>query len=139
MTEARHLSIHFNKKLEDEGLTSTGGEDAGKHLRSLRVLNDVNWEDVDEYGTIKFPPQSIVDFEKFKFLRELVIVGFNFKDGKLPKGITNLVLLRCSRLQDCRFDELPSSIRNLVYLETLDLQGSPKVRIPNVLKKLCRL
>lgn len=124
LTEARHLSIHFNKKFEsvDEGLTSTGGEDAGKHLRSLRVSNDVHWEETDDFGTIKFPPQSILNFKKFKFLRELVIVRFSFDCGKLPKGITNLVLLRCLRLQDCKLDELPRSIRNFVYLETLDLE-----------------
>ncbi|KAL1548369.1 putative disease resistance protein [Salvia divinorum] len=134
----RHMTIYFKNKHNRLINSSRREEHPSKHLRSLRILNDVTWDAV-EFGVIEFPPQSIVDFKKYKFLRELVIESFKFEGGKLPKGITDLLLLRCIRLQHCYLDKLPSSIRNLVYLDTIDLVGSWNVRVPNVLNELFRL
>ncbi|XP_057778246.1 putative disease resistance protein At1g50180 [Salvia miltiorrhiza] len=126
----RHLAIHFRTRaveVEPDEL----GEDTSKHLRSLQMFNRGN------FG--KFPPPSIVDFHKFKLLKDLVMVGFAFAGRKLPKGITNLVHLKCLRLESCEFDKLPTSIRNLVYMDTLDLSLSKNVEVPNVFKELVRL
>ncbi|KAG6428196.1 hypothetical protein SASPL_112447 [Salvia splendens] len=135
---ARHMSIYFKNKHNRLINSDRREEHLSKHLRSLRILNGVTWDAI-EFGVIEFPPQSIVDFKKYKFLRELVIESFKFEGGKLPKGITDLLLLRCIRLQHCVLDKLPSSIRNLVYLDTIDLVGSWNVRVPNVLNELFRL
>ncbi|XP_042051680.1 probable disease resistance protein At1g58602 [Salvia splendens] len=135
---ARHMSIYFKNKHNRLINSDRREEHLSKHLRSLRILNDVTWDAI-EFGVIEFPPQSIVGFKKYKFLRELVIESFKFEGGKLPKGITDLLLLRCIRLQHCVLDKLPSSIRNLVYLDTIDLVGSWNVRVPNVLNELFRL
>ncbi|XP_047948478.1 probable disease resistance protein At1g58602 isoform X1 [Salvia hispanica] len=133
--KTRHLAVHFKTELqlEHDGITVTCAEDNRKHLRSLEILNDI------EKRRIEFPPQSIVDFWKFKLLRGLVILRFKFADRKLPKGITELVLLRYLRLRECELDSLPSSISNLAYLDTLDLYLSRNVRVPNVLSKMSRL
>ncbi|XP_057802736.1 probable disease resistance protein At1g58602 [Salvia miltiorrhiza] len=129
----RYLVIHFRTR-EVEVEPDELGEASSKHLRSLQIFN-VNNSSVD----VEFPPQSIIDFHKFNFLRDLVMVRFKFAGRKLPKGITNLVHLRRLRLRECKFDKLPSSIKNLVYMDTLDLFGSNNVEVSNVFKKMLRL
>ncbi|XP_057781242.1 probable disease resistance protein At1g58602 [Salvia miltiorrhiza] len=121
-----HLAIHFRTEvgLEPDKL----GEDSSKYLRSLQMVNHRN--------AVEFSLQSIVDFQKFKLLRDLVMVGFKFQGRKLPKGITNLVHLRRLRLEKCEFDKLPLSIRNLIYMDTLDLTSSYNVEVPNVFKEM---
>ncbi|XP_057802456.1 probable disease resistance protein At1g58602 isoform X2 [Salvia miltiorrhiza] len=75
-----------------------------------------------------------------KHLRSLQMFNRSSNSGrKLPKGITNLVHLRCLRLERCEFDKLPTSIRNLVYMDTLDLNHSRNVEVPNVFKEMLRL
>ncbi|XP_057781243.1 putative disease resistance protein At1g50180 [Salvia miltiorrhiza] len=126
----RHLAIHFRTrevKLEPVEL----GEDSSKHLRSLQMFNHSY---SDEY-----PWQRVVNFQKFKLLRDLVMVGFEFARRKLPKEITNLVHLRRLSLKRCEFDKIPLSIRNLVYIDTLDLAASWNVEVPNVFKELVHL
>ncbi|XP_057781236.1 probable disease resistance protein At1g58602 [Salvia miltiorrhiza] len=129
--KVRHLAIHFRTR-EVEVEHDELGEDTSKHLRSLQMFNRSG-------NSGKFPPPSIVDFHKFKLLKDLVVVGFAFARRKLPKGITNLVHLRCLRLEYCEFDKLPTSIRNLVYMDTLHLNHLRNVEVPNVFKELVRL
>ncbi|XP_047949546.1 putative disease resistance protein At1g50180 [Salvia hispanica] len=128
----QHLAIHFRSEVEHEPAV-TCGEDTSKHIRSLRLTNLIN------SNVFLFPPQSMVDLQKFKLLRDLVIVGFKFAGGKLPRGITNLVHLRSLCLQGCELDKLPSSIRNLVYIDTIDLANTMNVEVPNVLQEMLRL
>ncbi|XP_057781228.1 probable disease resistance protein At1g58602 [Salvia miltiorrhiza] len=125
----RHLAIHFKSdvKLELDEL----GEDSCKHLRSLQMSNGRN--------VVEILQQSIVDFQKFKLLRDLGMDGFKFEGRKLPKGITNLVHLRSLSLVECEFDKLPLSISNLVYMDTLNLYCSRNVEVPNVFKEMLRL
>ncbi|XP_057775948.1 probable disease resistance protein At1g58602 [Salvia miltiorrhiza] len=132
----RHLTIHFWKEVqvEPDELTLTWGEDSSEHLRSLQMFNHINSGVV-----VEFPPQGIVDFQKFKLLRDLVMVGFKFEGRKLSKGITSLVHLRRLCLERCEFDTLLSSIRNLVYMDTLDLTDSMNIEVPNVFKEMVRL
>ncbi|KAH6812811.1 hypothetical protein C2S51_021829 [Perilla frutescens var. frutescens] len=129
INKTRHLAIHFPARvIRPEGgvdLTITTCE----HLRSLEVLT--------EFGS--FPPESIIDFEKFKVLRELLIENFSFEGRKLPRGITKLVHLRYFGLRHCtHLDKLPSSLCNLVHLDTLDLYLSENLRVPNIFKKMRR-
>ncbi|XP_047953822.1 probable disease resistance protein At1g58602 [Salvia hispanica] len=128
----RYLAINFRSEVEHEH-TVACGEDTSEHIRSVQLSNLI------ESNVVEFRPQSILDFQKFKLLRELVIVRFKFTGGKLPKGITKLVHLRCLRLYNCELDKLPSSMRNLVYMDTLDLTGSANVVVPNVFKEMLRL
>ncbi|XP_057781301.1 probable disease resistance protein At1g58602 isoform X2 [Salvia miltiorrhiza] len=132
----RHLAIHFWKEVqvEPDELTLTWGEDSSEHLRSLQMFNHIGSGVI-----VEFPPQGIVDFQKFKLLRDLVMVGFKFEGRKLSKGIASLVHLRRLYLKRCDFDKLPSSIRNLVYMDTLDLTLSKNVEVPNVFKEMVRL
>ncbi|XP_057778258.1 probable disease resistance protein At1g58602 [Salvia miltiorrhiza] len=132
----RHLAIHFRKEVqvEPDELTLTWGEDSSEHLRSLQMFNHI-----DSGVVVEFPPQGIVDFQKFKLLRDLVMVGFKFEGRKLSKGITSLVHLRRLRLERCEFDTLSSSIRNLVYMDTLQLTYSMNIEVPNVFKEMVRL
>ncbi|XP_057802310.1 putative disease resistance protein At1g59780 [Salvia miltiorrhiza] len=131
----RHLAIHFRKEVqvEPDELTLTWGEDSNEHLRSLQMFSHIN------SGVVEFPPQGIVDFHKFKLLRDLVMVGFKFEGRKLSKGIASLVHLKRLYLKRCDFDKLPSSIRNLVYMDTLDLTYSMNIEVPNVFKEMLRL
>ncbi|XP_057781230.1 putative disease resistance protein At1g50180 [Salvia miltiorrhiza] len=128
----RHLAINFKGEVQvqPDELTITSGEDSSKHLRSLRMVNCIY------PSVVEFPPQSIVDFQKFKLLRDLVIDGFKFAGRKLPSGISNLVHLRRLCLERCEFDKLTSSIRDLVYMDTLDLNFSRNVEVPNVFKEM---
>ncbi|XP_047949542.1 putative disease resistance protein At1g50180 [Salvia hispanica] len=126
----QHLAIHFRSEVEHERTVTCY---SSKHTRSLRLSNLIG------SNVVEFPKQSIVDFQKFKLLRDLVIVRFKFAGGKLPRGITNLVHLRCLRLEACELDKLPSSMRNLVYMDTLDLTNSMNVEVPNVFKEMLRL
>ncbi|XP_057802225.1 probable disease resistance protein At1g58602 [Salvia miltiorrhiza] len=126
----RHLAIYLRTrevKLEPDEL----GEDTSKRLRSLHIFNYMN--------PIEFPPQNIVDFQKFELLRDLVMVGIKFAGRKLEKGITNLIHLRRLCLQRCEFDKLPLSVKNFVYMDTLDLWASRNVEVPNVFKEMLRL
>ncbi|KAL1555916.1 putative disease resistance protein [Salvia divinorum] len=128
----QHLAIRFRSEVEHELIVACG-EDTSGHIRSIRLSNLIG------SNVVEFPPQSVVDFQKFKLLRDLVIVGFKFAGGKLPRGITKLVHLRCLRLRECELDTLPSSVTNLVYMDTLDLSGSKNVEVPNIFKKMLRL
>lgn len=136
--KTRHLVIHFQRELQlehdEDDLVMACEEDSSKHLRSLEIQSDINWN-----STIEFPSQSIVDLQNFKMLRSLVIVRFKFVGRKLPRGTTNLVHLKYLRLQQCELDKLPSTISHLAYLDTLHLFQSWNVRVPNVLKKMLRL
>lgn len=88
--KTRHLAIHLKSELqfEDDELRITCDEDTSKHLRSLEIHND------DIYGEhITFPPQSIVNFKKFKLLKSLIIVQFKFAGKKLPRAILLLFTL----------------------------------------------
>ncbi|XP_042008893.1 probable disease resistance protein RXW24L [Salvia splendens] len=127
-----HLTINFRSEVEHEP-TVACGEDTSEHIRSVRLSNLI------ESNVVEFRPRSIVDFQKFKLLRELVILRFKFAGGKLPKGITKLVHLRRLRLEACELDKLPSSMMNLVYMDTLDLSDSMNVEVPNVFKEMLRL
>ncbi|KAH6767815.1 hypothetical protein C2S52_018798 [Perilla frutescens var. hirtella] len=132
INKTRHLAIHFEGQVRLEGggdLTITICES----LRSLEILKNISTR------KIQFPPESIIDFEKFKVLRELLIENFSFEDRNLPKGITKLVHLRYFGLRHCtHLDKLPSSICNLVHLDTLDLYRSENLQVPNVFKKMRR-
>ncbi|XP_047949531.1 putative disease resistance protein At1g50180 [Salvia hispanica] len=128
----QHLAIHLRSEVEHE-ITVACGEDNSKHVRSFRISNLV------KANAVEFPPQIMVDFHKFKLLRDLAIVRFKFAGGKLPRGITTLVHLRCLRLEACELDKLPSSMRNLIYMDTLDLKHSMNVEVPNVFKEMLRL
>ncbi|XP_047951656.1 putative disease resistance protein At1g59780 [Salvia hispanica] len=127
----RHLAIDFRSEVEHEP-TVACGEDTWGHIRSVRLFNRIGLY-------VEFPPQSIVDFQKFKLVRDLFFFRFKFEGGKLPRGITKLVHLRCLSLHRCELDKLPSSMSNLVYMETLDLHGSMNVEVPNVFKEMLRL
>ncbi|PIN15420.1 hypothetical protein CDL12_11932 [Handroanthus impetiginosus] len=132
--KTRHLVIHCHEvqvELENDGFTATR-DDSRTYVRSLQFLNVVNKKKIEF-------PQSMLDLDRFKLLRVLLIRGCNFKGRKLPKGIANLVHLKYLGLFYCALDELPSSISNLRYLYTLELLGSWDVRVPNVLKKMHRL
>ncbi|XP_047950139.1 probable disease resistance protein At1g58602 [Salvia hispanica] len=126
----RHLVIHFRSEVEHE--QTAARKDVSKDIRSLQLNNLI------ESKVVEFP-RSIVDFQKFKLLRDLVIVRFKFKGGKLPSGITKLVHLRRLCLEECELDKLPSSIMNLVYMDTLDLLYSRNVEVPAVFKDMFRL
>ncbi|KAL1555910.1 putative disease resistance proteinisoform X2 [Salvia divinorum] len=128
----QHLAIRFRSDVEHK-LTVAFGDNTSKHIRSFQISNLIKSK------IIEFSPQSIVDFQKFKLLRDLVIMIFKFAGGKLPRGITNLVHLRCLRLEECELAKLPSSIRNLVYMDTLDLRSFMDVEVPNVLKEMLHL
>ena len=127
----RHLVIRFRSEVEHE-LTAICKEDVSKGIRSLQLNNLIRSK------VVEFPPR-MVDFQKFKLLRDLVIVGFKFEGGKLPSGITKLVHLRRLCLQDCELNKLPPSIRNLVYMDTLDLEWSWNVQVPSDFKDMFRL
>ncbi|KAL1555912.1 putative disease resistance protein [Salvia divinorum] len=128
----QYLAIHFRSEVEHELIVACG-EDTSEHIRSIRLSNLIG------SNVVEFPPQSVVDFQKFKLLRDLIIVRFKFAGGKLPRGITKLVHLRCLHLEACELDKLPSSMRNLVYMDTLDLTKSMNVEVPNVFKEMLRL
>ncbi|XP_047947498.1 probable disease resistance protein At1g58602 [Salvia hispanica] len=128
----QHLAIHFRNEVEHENIVACG-EDSSEHIRTVQLFN-LTGSFVDE-----FPRQSIVDFQKFKLLRDLFLFRFKFAGGKLPRGITKLVHLRRLRLQRCELDKLPSSMKNLVYMDTLDLNFSKNVEVPNVFKEMLRL
>ncbi|KAH6812560.1 hypothetical protein C2S51_026322 [Perilla frutescens var. frutescens] len=132
----RHLAIHFPAEvIRPEG----GGDLKISNCELLRSLEIFNNESIYEHKKIQFPLESIINFEKFKVLRELLIENFSFEGRKLPRGITKLVHLRYFGLRGCTdLDKLPSSMCNLVYLETLDLSGSKNLRVPNVFKKMRR-
>ncbi|XP_047950120.1 probable disease resistance protein RF9 [Salvia hispanica] len=130
----QHLAIQFKSEVEHELIVACG-EDTSQHIRSVRLSNLIG----SNYNIVDFPLHCIGNFQKFKFLRDLVIVRFKFAGGKLPIGITKLVHLRCLRLHKCELDKLPSSLRNLVYMDTLDLSASLNVEVPNVFKEMLRL
>ncbi|XP_047949522.1 probable disease resistance protein At1g58390 [Salvia hispanica] len=128
----QHLVIYFRNEVEYEHIVAWG-EDTWEHIRSVRLFNRIGSD------VVEFPPQSIVDFQKFKLVRDLYFFRFKFAGGKLPRGITKLVHLRSLRLQRCELDKLPSSMKNLVYMDTLDLSYSENIEVPNVFKEMLRL
>ncbi|KAH6812702.1 hypothetical protein C2S51_021720 [Perilla frutescens var. frutescens] len=134
VNKMRHLAIHFERQVQVEG----GGDLTITTCESLRSLEIFNNQSI--FNDVKFPfRESMIDFEKFKVLKELIIEKFSFEGRKLPRGITKLVHLRYFGLRYCYdLDKLPSSICNLVNLDTLDLFGSDDLRVPNVFKKMRR-
>ncbi|PIN07118.1 hypothetical protein CDL12_20315 [Handroanthus impetiginosus] len=112
--KTRHLAIHCHDQGEGK-LQSDGSE---KYVRSLQFINVTNEKKIEF-------PHDILDFQKYKLLRVLLIHGCKFKKRKLPKGVANLVHLKY--------------LGFLTYLYSLDLLGSWNVRVPNVLDKMHRL
>ncbi|KAL0376861.1 UNVERIFIED_CONTAM: putative disease resistance protein, partial [Sesamum calycinum] len=65
--------------------------------------------------------------------------SYKFKDGKLPKGIEHLILLKLLSIKGSNVEELPASICKLPCLQSLNLQVNREMKIPNLMYKLRRL
>ncbi|KAH6812915.1 hypothetical protein C2S51_021933 [Perilla frutescens var. frutescens] len=87
LNKTRHLAIHFEGEVQLEGggdLTITTCE----RLRSLEMLKKWNLK------RIQFPPESMIDLEKFKVLRELLIQNFSFEDPDPIVRPVNILTLK---------------------------------------------
>ncbi|KAG8387521.1 hypothetical protein BUALT_Bualt02G0029700 [Buddleja alternifolia] len=127
LNEGRHFrDINFN---EGEKL---------EHMRSLLILQKVK----NRWLSTMSDRES--NFNKFKFLRILILESCKFEDGRsLLREVGKLVHLRYLSLYGFIFPslnavELPRSICNLPYLHTLNLNGN-SLRLPNKICKMKRL
>ncbi|XP_042047249.1 probable disease resistance protein RXW24L [Salvia splendens] len=132
-TKNRHLVVNFKTQVQRESKKMMKCHKVNTiTVRSLLLINDIPGR-----PEIEFPECGL---KKFKLLKSLYISGVKFKDGKLPKSISKLIVLRSLRLRYCSFNKLPSSVSNLLYLHTLDLWNCGNVQIPNdVLSRMPRL
>ncbi|XP_027152105.1 probable disease resistance protein RF45 [Coffea eugenioides] len=132
-----HYGLVFRLDAEDISEPNFPPKEQTKHLCSfLCDPSQDNWEIFSGWRTMS-------QVKNLKMLRVLAILAFDMTSGsgflKSPlRYVGNFIHLRCLRLR-CRHINLPYSLGNLRYLETLDLSGSHRCRIQNVLWKLGRL
>ncbi|KAK4425250.1 putative disease resistance protein RXW24L [Sesamum alatum] len=124
--KSNRLAIHVDKLDNDHNYNI--GEN--KNTRSLLFLQKGwpgrNWN-------------NSITFGMFKFVKVLVLEGYEFENGKLPKGIEKLNLLKLLSLENSVVKELPPSICKLPCLQTLNLEYTGFIRLPNLIYKLRRL
>ncbi|KAL3506197.1 hypothetical protein ACH5RR_031579 [Cinchona calisaya] len=115
------------------------GPHLGLHLRTLLFFNSIH-QSGEKFVPV-YPWVVHTYLCNLKWIRTLHFDGVYFRDGKLPAGFGNLVLLRYLSFTECYIEEIPSSISNFLFLLTLDLRVRKlcTVTIPNVLFKLERL
>nr|XP_009781029.1 PREDICTED: probable disease resistance protein At1g58390 [Nicotiana sylvestris] len=103
--------------------------EVANNVRSLRVVG----------GNRK--QFEMLNIKNFRVLRILDVDGINFQGQKLPRGISNLLLLRYLSVKGCVLEELPSSIGTLVHLQVLDLRvkESTEMVVADVLWKMRKL
>ncbi|KAG8387539.1 hypothetical protein BUALT_Bualt02G0031600 [Buddleja alternifolia] len=109
-----------------------------KHMRSLLILRlSIMFFTKDRV--------TISNFNKFKFLRILILEFCIFEDGRsLLSEVGKLLHLRYLSLYGSRgVEELPVSIFNLPYLHTLNLDidasDDTTLKLPNMICKMKRL
>ncbi|KAL0414089.1 UNVERIFIED_CONTAM: putative disease resistance protein [Sesamum radiatum] len=79
------------------------------------------------------------NFRMLKFLKILILEGYNFQDKKIPEEIKELILLKHLSIERSWIKEFPSSICNLPYLQSLNLDLLGHLKLPNTIHKLKRL
>ncbi|KAK4406021.1 putative disease resistance RPP8-like protein 2 [Sesamum angolense] len=122
------LAIHLDN-LDDDHIRNIG---KNKNLRSLLFL-EKRWKFIERNHI------EDVNFGVFKSLKILIFESYKFKDGKLPKGIEHLILLKLLSIKDSNVEELPASVCKLPCLQSLNLQVNTEMKIPNLMYKLRRL
>ncbi|KAL0456731.1 UNVERIFIED_CONTAM: putative disease resistance protein [Sesamum latifolium] len=80
-----------------------------------------------------------INFGEFKFLKILILEGYKFKNGQLPKGIEYLILLKLLSIEDSNVETLPASVCKLPCLQSLNLRVNTEIKLPNLIYKLRRL
>ncbi|KAK4425307.1 putative disease resistance protein [Sesamum alatum] len=124
------LAIHLNE-LDNDHNHNIG---ENKNLRSLIFLQknrrNRNWHNCITFGMLKF-------------LKVLVLESYEFENGKLPKGIEKLNLLKLLSIQNSIVKELPPSICKLPRVQSLNLQirlqSGLHIRLPNSIYKMRQL
>ncbi|KAK4406080.1 putative disease resistance protein [Sesamum angolense] len=80
-----------------------------------------------------------INFRMLKFLKILILEGYNFQDKKIPEEIKGLILLKHLSIERSWIKEFPSSICNLPCLRSLNLDSLGGLKLPNTIHKLRRL
>ncbi|KAL0365772.1 UNVERIFIED_CONTAM: putative disease resistance protein [Sesamum angustifolium] len=122
--KTNRLAIHV-KRLDNDHSYSIG---ENKNIRSLLFLPKnrplINLDNCIRFGI-------------FKYLKVLVLEGYVFENGKLPKGIEKLKLLKLLSLEDSYVNKLPPSICKLPCLQILNVKST--ITLPNYIYKMRRL
>ncbi|KAL0388200.1 UNVERIFIED_CONTAM: putative disease resistance RPP8-like protein 2 [Sesamum radiatum] len=119
------LAIHLDE-LDDDHIHNIG---KNKNLRSLLFLQK-RWQYRD------WNHMEGLNFGMFKFMKILVLEGYGFKNGQLPKGVGKLILLKLLSIKDSLVEELPVSVCKLPYLQSLNLQVGEHIKLPNFIHKM---
>ncbi|KAK4380960.1 Disease resistance RPP8-like protein 3 [Sesamum angolense] len=119
------LVIHLDQ-LDNDHIHNIG---KNKNLRSLLFLR--KWWHYRDWNHMK-----CLNFGMFKFIKILVIEGYQFKNGQLPKGVGKLILLKLLSIKDSLVEELPVSVCKLPYLQSLNLQVGEHIKLPNFIHKM---
>ncbi|KAL0378403.1 UNVERIFIED_CONTAM: putative disease resistance RPP8-like protein 2 [Sesamum radiatum] len=119
------LAIHLDE-LGDDHIHNIG---KNKNLRSLLFLRK-QWQYRD------WNHMEGLNFGMFKFMKILILEGYQFKNGQLPKGVGKLILLKLLSIKDSLVEELPVSVCKLPYLQSLNLQVGEHIKLPNFIHKI---
>ncbi|KAK4425306.1 putative disease resistance protein [Sesamum alatum] len=122
------LVIHLDE-LEDDHIYNIG---KNKKLRSLLFLGK-GW-DQRAWNNLKG-----INFGMFRFIKILILEGYIFKNGKFPKGIGKLILLKFLSIQKSEVEELPPSVSKLSCVQSLNLRVNEPIKLPNFIHKMRRL
>ncbi|KAK4425286.1 putative disease resistance protein [Sesamum alatum] len=80
-----------------------------------------------------------INLRTLKFLKILILEGYNFENKQFPEEIKELILLKHLSIQYSKIEELPSSVCNLPCLQLLNLDVYGRLGMPNTIYKLRRL
>ncbi|KAK4425287.1 putative disease resistance protein [Sesamum alatum] len=116
------LAIHLDK-VEDDYVGRN------RNLQSLLFLR-VGW------GTRDWNNLVSINFRMLKFLKTLILEGYDFENKQFPEQIKELILLKHFSIEDSKIKELPPSVCNLPRLQSLNLFGCKHLRLPNTIYKL---
>ncbi|KAL0414105.1 UNVERIFIED_CONTAM: hypothetical protein Sradi_1612200 [Sesamum radiatum] len=130
ISKTRRSAIHLDE-LDNDSNYSIG---ENRTIRTLLFLQKEwhyrNW-------------RNCITFGIFKFLKVLILEGYEFENGKLPEGIEKLNLLKLLSIEDSVVKELPPSIFKLPCLQSLNLQirvlSDIHISLPNSIYKMRRL
>ncbi|KAL0376864.1 UNVERIFIED_CONTAM: putative disease resistance protein [Sesamum calycinum] len=112
------LAIHLDN-LDDDHIRNIG---KNKNLRSLLFL-EKRWKFIERNH------MEDVNFGVFKSLKILIFESYKFKDGKLPKGIEHLILLKLLSIKHSNVEELPASILQATLSAVIESAGGGKLKL----------
>lgn len=141
--KVRRLSVHGNDDYDEDSSSSNKRKEVEQshHARhgGIEVMNLQHVRSLSTFQSEGHDRKLLDRLGEFKLLRVLDL-GYRYAlDDKHMRDVCRLYLLRFLNLRGTPISVMPSKVGDLEYLETLDVQSTEIIDMPQTVTKLRRL